>query len=231
MRSGGHAGLFEDERIEWAKDRWAEMGRVLRGAKVLELGPLEAGHSTMLEQFGAAEITAVEANRRSFLKCLVVKEIMRLRHTRFLLGEAVAFLEQVSSRYDFALVSGFLYHMLEPVRLLELLSRSCRALYVWTHYFDVDKMSLPFEMKSRFGAPARRSHAGFEHTVYPYRYEEARDWDGFCGGPKADCVWLNREGVLGALAHFGYDRIEVREESNLHGPALSIVAAQSGWDG
>lgn len=43
----------------------------------------------MLEQAGAAEVVAVEANTRSFLKCLCIKEVLGMRAVRFLLGDGV----------------------------------------------------------------------------------------------------------------------------------------------
>lgn len=224
--SGGHAGLFEDERIEWARDGLVKLGRCIRYADVLELGPLEGGHTVMLEKMGAASVTAVEANRRAFLKCLIVKEIMGLNSTRFLLGDALAHLERSGEHYDIGVVSGFLYHLREPLRLLDLLSQSCGALYLWTHYFSADDGSMSPDVRWRFGDPEQRQHAGLQYTAYPYRYENAMEWKGFCGGPHADCNWLGRDDILAALTHFGYTRVLVREESNCHGPAMSIVAVR-----
>ncbi len=86
----GHAGLFTDGRISWA-------GQILgpfRGLDILELGPLEGAHSFMLEQLGAASITAIEANARAFLKCLCIKEVMGMLRVRFMLGSFLPYLEQ-----------------------------------------------------------------------------------------------------------------------------------------
>ena len=46
--TGGNAALFEDQRLVWALQR---LGGV-KGKRVLELGPLEGGHTYMLEQAG-----------------------------------------------------------------------------------------------------------------------------------------------------------------------------------
>lgn len=224
--SGGWAGLFEDERIHWAADGLAKLGRAIRHADVLELGPLEGGHTAMLENMGAASITAVEANHRAFLKCLIAKEVLGLGVAHFLLGDALAHLERSDDQYDIGVVSGFLYHMREPIRLLELLSQSCGALYLWTHYFCGEDGTMSPDIRLRFGNPEERQHAGFQHTVYSYRYADALEWKGFCGGPNTDCNWLDRDDILGALTHFGYSRVLVREESNCHGPAMSIVAVR-----
>ena len=227
IESGGDAGLFEDERLEWALARLRERGRDLADARVLELGPLEAGHTTMLEKSGARSITAIEANGRAYMKCLIVKEIMQLRRTLFLLGDAVAELERSDESYDVGVVSGFLYHMEEPVRLLHLLSKSCRHLYIWTHYYDSGFVKKHPEHRVRFDPPTYRLHEGFRHTVYPYRYEEALNWQGFCGGPKSRCNWLSRDDILSALNYFGYSNVQVREEPNCHGRSMSIIASQN----
>ncbi|HEY9709972.1 MAG TPA: hypothetical protein V6D48_17330, partial [Oculatellaceae cyanobacterium] len=84
----GSAPLFEDPRIDWCN---AQFGG-FEGKTVLELGPLEAGHTYMIERLGAGEIVSIEANTRAYLKCLIVKELLELKHTRFLCGDFVEYL-------------------------------------------------------------------------------------------------------------------------------------------
>src|SRR5579862_3723444 len=81
--ASGSAALFEDPRIRWGIE---QLGGVA-GFDVLELGPLEAAHTSMVEAAGAASITAVEGNTRAFLRCLIVKELLGLTRSRFLLGD------------------------------------------------------------------------------------------------------------------------------------------------
>ena len=61
-------------RGEWSL---AEIGGA-KGKNVLELGPLEGGHTYMFHQAGAESIIAIEANTRAYLKCLIAKEIFGL---------------------------------------------------------------------------------------------------------------------------------------------------------
>src|SRR5205814_564703 len=77
----GNVPLFQDSRIEWAGERLG-----LKGKSILELGPLEGGHTYMLEKMGAESIVAIEANTKAFLKCLIIKEILDLKSARFLCG-------------------------------------------------------------------------------------------------------------------------------------------------
>ncbi len=39
----------------------------------------------MLENMGASSVIAIEANSRAYLKCLITKEILNLRCSRFLI--------------------------------------------------------------------------------------------------------------------------------------------------
>ena len=92
----GGAELFDDIRVRWAIDRFGSV----EGAKVLECGPLEGGHTYGLLQNGAAHVTAVEAAPRAWLRCLVAKELLGMRDTTFLLGGADAYLTATDRRFD-----------------------------------------------------------------------------------------------------------------------------------
>src|SRR5579864_1325160 len=70
--TAGAITLFEDGRVPWAIEK---LGGV-RDKSILELGPLEGGHSYMLEKAGAKSVLALEANTNAFLRCLVTKEIL-----------------------------------------------------------------------------------------------------------------------------------------------------------
>ena len=128
----GPIPLFEDPRVHWAV---CEAGGVAN-QRVLELGPLEGGHTYMLQERGAASILAIEANTRAFLKCLIVKNIFNLHKADFRCGDFISFLRQNTERFDFVLATGVLYHMTSPVELLQLLSRVTDRLFMWTHYYD-----------------------------------------------------------------------------------------------
>src|SRR4030095_8651065 len=68
----GTLPLFADRWLTWGLDR---LGGV-EGQRVLELGPLEGAHARLPVSRGAASVTAVEASRRAYLKCLVMKEVL-----------------------------------------------------------------------------------------------------------------------------------------------------------
>ncbi len=227
VESGGTAGLCEDERITWALNQLADHGHPIADQKVLEVGPLEGGHTTMLEQGGAAAVTAVESNDRSFQKCLLVKELMGLTRSRFLYGDILRHLEQTADTYDIGIACGILYHMTNPVQLIELLTQRCQSLYLWTVFYDPAFYAANPDKAEKFSATTTFEHAGFSHTLHRHEYLTALEWAGFCGGPRPHCQWMERDQILAALAHFGFTRQTVRDEPNMHGSALSVVASRS----
>jgi hypothetical protein len=218
----GQAALFEDERVKWAV---AQAGGV-RGARILELGPLEGGHSYMLEKAGAAEVVAVEANTRSFLKCLCVKEVFQLQATRFMLGDCVSFMEHDRGGWDMVFASGILYHMKDPIGFIALLPKMAPKLLLWTHYFDERIIRSTPTLAKKFGQLEQSTREGFKYEFAEQSYKEALQWSGFCGGSAETSVWLSRESILGFLRHLGYSRIEIEFETPNHpnGPALAVYA-------
>lgn len=222
----GQLPLFADTALVWAIPLLGGVG----DRRVLELGPLEGLHTYLLEQQGAASITAIEANPRAYLRCLVIKEIVGLTRARFLHGDFVAFLrEHPDERFDIAVASGVLYHMENPIELLGLLAGASNVLYLWTHYFDAGPVRRRPNVEARFKQPESRTTMGFQHVVYPYQYTYERLLGTFYGGAQQYANWLTRDDLLRALRHFGFHDITVgyEEEMHIHGPAIAIVARKT----
>jgi Protein of unknown function (DUF1698) len=220
----GSSELFSDARIEW-------MLKVLggvRGFRILELGPLEGGHTTMLEQAGADAITAVEGNTRAFLKCLIVKELLGLNRSRFVCGDLQAYLAECRDRFDLCVASGVLYHMRQPLELLISIAAVTDRLALWTHYYDPIVQDWP-EVASHFSTHATRSVGGLTFTEHRYDYHDALDWAGFCGGSAPYANWLERDTILECLRRSGFDSIEIGfdEPRAQHGPAFALVALRT----
>ncbi|MEG4232669.1 hypothetical protein QUA40_11235 [Microcoleus sp. Pol11C3] len=100
----GTIPLFEDNRITWA----IEQLKGVQSKHIIELVPLEAGHTYMLEKLGASSISAIEANSRAYLKCLIVKEVMKLQKAHLLYGDCVEYLRSSHNKFDVCLASGIL---------------------------------------------------------------------------------------------------------------------------
>jgi hypothetical protein len=204
IRSGGHVDLFSDERAAWGLKRLGD----LNGRTVLELGPLEGAHTCLLDRAGA-HVTAIEGNKRGYLKCLITKEVMGMRNSHFLLGDFLPWLESTDRRFDAIWASGVLYHMAEPLRLLRAISEHTDTVFIWTHYFpeDGNPRRPPFFKQSSI-ALAGRSIEHFHRLYLRPRWRALA-----CGGPAAGSCWLRRDDILFALQALGFSRVEIGPEN------------------
>ncbi len=221
----GALELFDDARIRW----FVESIGGVEGRSVLELGPLEGGHSYMLDRAGAAQVTAIEANSRAYLKCLIVKELLGLQRVHFLCGDCVEYLRRPGPAFDVCVASGILYHMQNPAELIALLSARCRGeLLLWTHYYDRDLIEAHPVARTRFTGSETRTFGGFAHTLYRHEYQTDLDFLGFCGGSAPHSKWMSRDDVLGCLEFFGFRIAEIGfdEPQHVNGPALAIIASR-----
>jgi hypothetical protein len=222
--TGGPAALFEDARIPW----FAEIAGGVAGKSILELGPLEGGHTSMLEALGAESVLAIEANTRSFLRCLIVKELLGLRRSRFLCGDFLEYLRSSDETFDIGLASGVLYHMENPAELVDLLARRCRErLFVWTHYYDQERIDANPAVARAFVGASPTDYRGFRHTLHRQEYLAPNDVvPGFCGAGTRGSNWLPRADLLRCFEWFGFEIEGVNFDHADHpnGPALALVA-------
>lgn len=220
----GRASLFEDARLSWALDVF---GGVV-DQDVLELGPLEAGHTYMLHRAGAGTITSIEANSRAFMKCLCIKEALGLPRARFLLGDFVGYLQQCERRFGMVVASGVLYHMADPLELLKLIAKVTDKVFIWTHYYH-PRLRLPeAPTRDKFEMPSDVELDGHRFELVRQHYQDALNWDGFCGGSARTSMWFTRESLFDALRAFGFSKIDVAFEKPAHpnGPAVALCASR-----
>ena len=221
--SGSFRGT-DDARLKWLFERVD-----VAGNSVLELGPLEGGHTVMLERAGA-KVLAVESNKGAFLRCLVTKNHFDLA-AKFLLGdfEKMALPE---AGFDLVLASGVLYHMKDPVQLLQSLSRAADTLFIWTHYFEPDlslwhpALQAPLaDGKWDHRTPTVVQAEGMDIRLVRQRYGEALGWSGFCGGSDVYSNWIYREDLLGLMKQLGFGRVEIAFDDLAHpnGPAFCLL--------
>ncbi len=192
----------------------------LAGKRILELGPLEGAHTYRLEALGAAEIIAVEANVQAWLKCLIVKEQLHLTKSKFLLGDVLQYLDQTDTKFDAIMASGILYHMIDPLALIEKMCRVSDNCFVWTHYY-ID----PEHHKMRFTKLDVEKN-GYKTTFWSYKYTpfNAKFW----GGSASNACWMKKSEILRAFTHFGLGQISIIEDNPDHpnGPCFTFTASR-----
>jgi hypothetical protein len=205
-----------------------ELGSI-DGFEVLELGPLEAGHTYMLEKSGA-NVFAIEANFDAFMRCLIVKNRFDLR-AKFVLGDFVKSFGP-GKHYDLVIASGVLYHMTNPVDLLQKIAGVTNRVFLWTHYYEADISLWAPPLQAKIGTKWRPQDAqvfkigNLPIRVVPQLYEEALGWAGFCGGPEQGSSWIYRDDLLSALRTLGFNDIRISFEALDHpnGPSFCILA-------
>ena len=69
-------------------------------------------------------------------------------------------------------------------------------------------------------------HAGFRHTLHPVRYGDSHDYGTFWGGTEPSACWMGAADVAAAVRHFGFSRVETREEPNPYGKAVAVAAVR-----
>jgi hypothetical protein len=225
LRAGG-ARLFDDPRVHFALSRFGSVD----GRDVLEIGPLEAAHTYSLSKAGAV-VDAVEANKKAYLRCLVAKEILHISSANFYLGDAVKWLEETPKRYDLIFACGVLYHMSDPLRLIEAIGARTNAVYFWTHFVDVDSLPLGDKRREHWNATleTRRFH-GADIRLYRRSYARANENPDFCGGIIDEHRWMDRKSFLKALEAIGMNEITFDgeiETRSPHGPSFSVFARRS----
>jgi Methyltransferase domain len=217
LASGASRLFREDTRPRFLLKNFANPFGNLEGCRILELGPLEGAHTFQLERLGASEIVAIEANAEAYLKCLIVKELFGLTRSRFLYGDFVKFFEATERRFDIIFCCGVLYHMEDPLKLIEMMSNSADRLFIWTHYWAAEtgprREAVPVE---RFG----------EQFAYHRLAYGDRGSGTFWGGNADSSSWLSRPDILRAVQAAGMNNVDIHAEhiEHQHGPCFSLSA-------
>jgi hypothetical protein len=214
-----------DARVPWV-DSILPGG--LAGRSVLELGPFEAYQTWMLEQRGAT-VTAVEASRTAYLKCLVVKELLGIA-APFVYSDALAYLDVSQDHYDVVWASGILYHQADPLGFLERAAAKGDHLFLHTHYFDASVLDTPEARRFDAARDVRLNWHGRDMRLHHRDYVTDGSLGNFAGGPRSYSLWMDRDDIEFVLRELGMASITygVLDPGNPAGPGFYLLASREG---
>ena len=154
-----------------------------------------------------------------------------MTRTSFVFGDFIPFLRDSEQRFDLSVASGVIYHLLDPVPVIaDLCAATDEAILVWTQYYDADVIAARPDLHRKFGARRSATYDGHEYDLIEYRYLDALEHAGFCGGSAPTSSWLTRDGLFEAFRRNGFATIEVMvdDREHVHGPAITLLARRTG---
>jgi SAM-dependent methyltransferase len=211
----GPTDLFKDARIGFALKNFASSTGDLEGQRVLELGPLEAAHTYQLEHLGA-DVTAIEANTEAYLKCLIVKELTGLTRARFHYGDFIEYLRGAGDeKFDLIFCCGVLYHMSDPIALIEAIAAHSNRIFLWTHYYVKG---------ARAEVPSEKVYKRGDAYFYHRRQNLDRPSIAYWGGGQPTSALMSRQDIFRAFESLGFVHAEVHQDELNHpgGPCFSV---------
>lgn len=218
--TSGHIDLFNDGRL----DLFETAIDGFKDKRILELGPLEAAHTALMLTRGANNVLAIEANSRAYVKCLIVKETLKLNKASFLLGDFNQFLINTNETYDFVLACGVIYHCFNPVETLVNLTKHSDKIGIWTQYYQEKEVRALYGEKFIY-EPVIKSYEGYSAECYQHNYMDALNIKGFCGGGNKSTFWMDKKNWARLFNDLDYDLI-FAQESTTHpnGPEFTATA-------
>lgn len=206
----------------------------------LELGPNEGEVSFHLHHAGC-RVKAVEARVRTYLKCLIVKNNLQLDRVQFFLGDFIRYLELTDEHFDLCVAAGMLYHMEDPIRILELLAKRADRIVIATHYFNenmrsysasADKTGLPsavWDFEPNAGVPHTHGGIAANYYKYIYAYDPESNATYGHGGVKPFANMMKNDDILRVLKHFGMTIVgHVHDDpAGMRGAHMSFVAQRA----
>jgi hypothetical protein len=201
---GGQRDPHEDDRIPLLASFASP-----KGMRVLELGPLEAGHSLLLHNLGAREVISLEGRLVNYLKCCVIKNIFQLSSCQFILDDFRNSDLKAYGAFDLCLCMGVLYHVPNPAQLLHRVAEIAPTVWMWTHYADEE---YPEEQVTtiEYLDPSTNTARSYRGKYYHEELENVQ------AGLQRDSFWLMENDLVQMIKDAGFSRCEVLARSSVY---------------
>jgi SAM-dependent methyltransferase len=201
-------GGTHDPASDDCVSRFAE--RLPPPGRVLELGPLEGGHTFDLAARGY-DVLALEGRQDNLRRARFMQEALGVRNVEFRPADLETFELAHLGRFDACFCVGLLYHLPNPWFCLAQVARVTGRLFVWTHYARAEEAT-------QLGVIGVMGKSYPEHGLADP-----------LSGLSESSFWADRAGVLRLMRQAGFDQIEViDEETHPAGPAIVLWATAPG---
>lgn len=207
-----YGGSEYDPKDDARLEMFAHRAGTLQGKRILELGPLEGGHSLQLARQGAT-VVGIEGHESNYERCLYIKELFNLTNVQFVHGDLRSYDLDSLGRFDAVFNVGVLYHLDEPWKLLTSLGKMAEKMFVATHCAVPSKVDATVDVGGRqlrgmwwIEGPLEAALSGLqERSFWPTRRDLQKMLDltgwtrqnwisydpDFSNGPLA-CLWAER---------------------------------------
>jgi hypothetical protein len=216
---GGNAILSKDPRMIWHMEK---IGGV-KGKKILELGPLEGGHTKMMIEAGAKKVVAIEGLSDCFLRCLIVKEAFNLKNAEFWFADFCKVIpeEFLPHKFDAVLAAGVLYHQKNPAQLIHNLACITDTVMVWS------QVASDTQPGGRTAFIQVRDHDNAYYGKWNNYGGSRMISESYCGGLNDEAFWMFPEEMRQCFKDAGFvNIIETPSGPTLHGDCLLFVASK-----
>jgi hypothetical protein len=126
--------------------------------------------------------------------------------------------------------SVVLYHMEDPIRLLELIAARTDAFHLWTHDMSGDTMPNGDPRRgAAIAAAESQDWRGVPIRLYKRSYYGAWRSKSFCGGMYDLHRWVEKNDIVRVINALGFDDVRLAHDEPNHdnGPSFSVFARRT----
>ncbi len=143
-------------------------------------------------------------------------------------GDFRQLLQKRDQHFDLILASGVLYHMTDPVSLLDDMAHASDSICIWTHYYDADVARTNRNMQQHVDVePTISEFRGRPVTTHRMNYLGAIENKKFIGGTAPHANWITKESLLAVLQELGMTVIVgLDDQDHPAGPSILLYATR-----
>jgi len=195
------------------------LGGSLAGKSVVDLGCLEGGFSVAFARLGAERVLGIEAREISYRRCELVRQLLGFQNLRFVHGDFKDVLA-ATAPFDVVLACGVLYHVSDPVALIDQIFASCTQLaLIDTHVANSDNPFPGCEPEIVTHTFRGKQYQGMVFTEFhSSRFVAEREQALWAAWSDQKSFWPTEEALVEMLREAGFSRVEKLDPSSREEP-------------